>query len=153
MLQLSKMKVYWVLLQIFHDIFVPVNSVLQKQQLSLYLRQKPATELRLVRKLHYTPMMRHNATCLNKPHGELHCSSNKKHMTRDNALDEKQTWTNANNLTQRDSTTAFLWLHSSFFSSSTGEKLITESRTQPMQKRRWGWGSHLLTFFSEWPIL
>jgi len=37
------MKVYWFI--ILH-IFIPVNSVLQKQQLSLYLKQKPTTALR-----------------------------------------------------------------------------------------------------------
>lgn len=41
------MKVYWFIVQILYDIFIPVNSVLQKQQLSLYLKQKPATVLRL----------------------------------------------------------------------------------------------------------
>ena len=46
-LQFSKMKVYWFIVQILYDIFIPVNSVLQKQQLSLYLKQKPAIVLRL----------------------------------------------------------------------------------------------------------
>lgn len=36
------MKIYWFMLQIWCDIFIPVNSVLQKQQQSLYLKQQPA---------------------------------------------------------------------------------------------------------------
>lgn len=60
-LQFSKIKVYWFILQILYDIFVPVNSVLQKQQLSLYLKQKPAIVLRLQYE-NFMPTIRHNAT-------------------------------------------------------------------------------------------
>lgn len=71
-LHFSKIKVYWFILQILYDVFVPVNSVLQKQQLSLYLKQKPAIALRLQYE-NFSACPRLDAMLHLKinPHGEL----------------------------------------------------------------------------------
>lgn len=45
-LQFSKMRDYWFITQILCDTFIPVNSVLQNQQLSLHFKDKPAMALR-----------------------------------------------------------------------------------------------------------
>lgn len=101
-LQFSKMKVYWFILQILYDIFIPVNSVLRKQQLSLYLNQKPAIAPRLQSEnLSARPWLDTMLHIKINPMENSHCSSpsSKKHMTRHNDLDKNQTcWTNADNV-------------------------------------------------------
>lgn len=110
--QFSKMRDYWFITQILYDTFIPVNSVLQNQQLSLHFKDKAAMALR-----HGKEMSGHThgyTECYRLKHtpGELWLLLTFQQWTYDQAhwLDKKQScWSTANYLTQWNSTTAFLW--------------------------------------------